>query len=100
MKRQAISYLGLAACFSLCAFIIGHTLYKKSRYIDNEANYKITETIEQLKAADARWNEDVLKSRFRLNQNYDPIIESTQQIIELEENLSSNIDKITKKVLK
>ncbi len=94
MKPRSMIYLGLIVSFCICSVLIGYFLYQKSKYIDSATNYKITETIEQLKAVDARWNEDVLKARLRLNKNYDPIVDSIQKSINLGKTLSGEVNKI------
>lgn len=70
-------------------------LYQKSQYIDAKTHYDITETIEQLKTLDARWNEDILKSRLQLNNNYDNLVNSLQSGIGLEKKLSDYIQKVS-----
>lgn len=94
MKPRSMIHIGLTSCFCVCAIFIGYLIYQNSKYIDHETNYKITETIEQLKAVDARWNEDILKSRLRLNQTYDPIVDSIQRSIDLSNQISVAIHTI------
>ncbi len=92
--KSGVIKIGLILGLCFCMAITGSWLYQQSKIIDGEKHYNITETIEQLKAVDARWNEDVLKSRLSLTQDYDLLVNSIQSNINLEKELSSHIDTI------
>ncbi len=92
-SKSIISFCSLSLALVILSYS-GYWLYSKSRVVDTQDHLAITETIENLKAVDARWNEDVLKSRLRLNQNYDPLVESIQTSNDLEKKLLNNINVI------
>lgn len=96
MKPKAIASIGLTSFLCIVFAAIGFWLYSRSTIIDSERHYNITETIENLKAVDARWNEDVLKSRLRLNQNYDPLVHSIQTSSNLEKLLLKNLNTVAR----
>ena len=66
---------------SIFFFITGLSfLYYKSRVADHIKAESIYTSFRNIKQADALLDENILKSRFYLNKNYDPINESLQQI--------------------
>ena len=74
MNLRILKAVGLTlACGSL-AFVGGDWLYRQSHPVDLTQHHDITDTMTQLDAVDARWNEDVLKSRLSLHRNYDPLV--------------------------
>ncbi len=95
MKKKTVSGIGLTLLMCVVSICSGLWLYSKSKVISSERHYNITETIENLKAVDARWNEHILKSRLRLNKNYDPLVKSIQESTELEKDLLNSFRKIT-----
>jgi class 3 adenylate cyclase len=66
---------------SLLIFIIVLSfLYNKSKVIDNIRAENIFSTFRAIKEADSLLDENILKSRYYINKNYDPINESLQKI--------------------
>ena len=55
-------------------------LYNKSKVIDNIRAENIFSTFRAIKEADSLLDENILKSRYYINKNYDPINESLQNI--------------------
>ena len=74
MKTNRIKAILFTVVAGLLVYLVGEQLYVRTQKIDAALHHDITETLIQLKAVDARWNEDVLKSRLRLNQDYDPLV--------------------------
>ena len=74
MKINKIKVILLTVAVGLVVYLVGERLYARTQKIDAALHHDITETLIQLKAVDAHWNEDVLKSRLRLNQDYDPLV--------------------------
>ena len=66
---------------SLLIFIIVLSfLYNKSKVIDNIRAENIFSSFRAIKEADSLLDENILKSRYYINKNYDPINESLQKI--------------------
>ncbi len=74
MKMHTLRTVVLTCACGTLAFFGGDRLYRQSRPIDVAQHYAITGTMTQLDAVDARWSEDVLKSRLSLHRNYDPLV--------------------------
>lgn len=95
MKTKVLKIVLFTVVASLGVLFVGDRLYKKTRKIDVALHHNITGTITQLKAVDARWNEDVLKSRLRLNQDYDPLVTAKVTQADLENDLIEALSAIT-----
>jgi len=66
---------------SLLLFILVLSfLYNKSKVIDSIRAENIFSTFRAIKEADSLLDENILKSRYYINKNYDPINESLQKI--------------------
>ena len=80
MNSQTVQHIIITLLLAFCVFVFAKLLYNKSQPFDVNLHQKITQTMGQLNEIDARWDEDVLKSRLSLNSNYDPLIESMNQL--------------------
>ncbi|MFO1349649.1 MAG: DAHL domain-containing protein [Gammaproteobacteria bacterium] len=86
---RIIENLMLGLLLGFCATIIGAMLYHKAHGVDPVLHREITDLALRIKAADAQRNEDTLKSRYNLNNNYDPLVESSTVIEGLEKRLAT-----------
>lgn len=87
----------LGLLFAFCAGIVGALLYHKAQGVDPALHREITGLIIELKAADTQRNEDALKSRYSLNSNYDPLVESSTVIANLDKRLLAALHKFDDK---
>lgn len=79
---------------SMC--LVGKWLYDKTHHIDQNQHHEITATITQLQAADARWNENILKARMQLSSNYDSLVRDMTSQAKLEQRLARLLSDVTR----
>lgn len=70
IKPMAV-WLGLVALSAL--------LFVKTQIHDMEAHNRLVSTLSELQAVDATLNQDVIRARYRLLVNYDPLVESIEK---------------------
>ncbi|MDH3600439.1 MAG: ATP-binding protein [Candidatus Tectomicrobia bacterium] len=93
-RFKAILLMLLVGLGSFGASTLGIWLYHKMQSVDMPLHYDIVGTMTELDAVDARWNEDILKSRLRLNKNYDPLVRAMVSQNDLGQRLAFSIKKI------
>ena len=93
-RLKAILLMLLVGLGSFGASTLGIWLYHRMQSIDMSLHYDIVGMMTELDAVDARWNEDVLKSRLRLNKNYDPLVRAIVSQNDLGQRLASSIKEI------
>ena len=71
------------------AAVFAALFYHKSQSVDPEQYQSVSNNLRALKELDARWNEDILKSRLSLNSNYDPVTNPLIVLNELEQGLEA-----------
>ena len=71
------------------AAVFAALFYHKAQSVDPEQYQSISNSLRELKELDARWNEDILKSRLSLNSNYDPVTNPLIVLNDLEQSLQA-----------
>lgn len=71
-------------------------LFIKARSLDYERHTYIMETMRQLKQADAVMNQDIIKSRYSLLNNYDPLVVGFWNITNLNKDLRNGLVAISR----
>lgn len=78
MNRKAMAYGVVVAC---CAALAGgwFWLFSLTRGVADAHTAIVQEMVLQLKAADAQWNADLLKSQSELSGNYDSLVQPLER---------------------
>lgn len=91
MSFRLVKNVLCSLLFVGCAYLGGRWLSEQAQTMDLALHYSITDTLTQLNAIDARWNEDLLKSRLSLNRHYDPLVEEAMVQSRLEAHLVASL---------
>lgn len=81
---------------ALSAVAVLTVLFIKARSLDFERHTYIMETMRQLKQADAVVNQDIIKSRYSLLNNYDPLVVGFLNITNLNNDLRNDFVAISR----
>lgn len=60
----------------LCLVVLSAVLFAKTQVHDMETHNRLINTLGELQAVDATLNQDVIRARYRLLVNYDPLVEA------------------------
>ena len=60
----------------LCLVLLSAVLFAKTQVHDLETHNRLVNTLGELQAVDATLNQDVIRARYRLLVNYDPLVEA------------------------
>ena len=60
----------------LCLVVLSAVLFAKTQVRDMEIHNQLVNTLGELQAVDATLNQDVIRARYRLLVNYDPLVEA------------------------
>lgn len=81
---------------AISAIVVLTFLFIKARSLDYERHTYIMETMRQLKQADAVMNQDIIKSRYSLLNNYDPLVVGFWNITNLNNDLRNGLVAISR----
>lgn len=60
----------------LCLVVLSAVLFARTQVHDMETHNRLVNTLGELQAVDATLNQDVIRARYRLLVNYDPLVEA------------------------